>query len=115
MAQSRLKLGAYLRPHWRQATLGILALFVVNAVCLHPLLIRIIDKLQVTFSFDQVLSYGGTDHRLSSSDVGNPDGIPDHAIWGGGRQVIGPEAKDFSTLAEAGAVLFCSEHSWRLD
>ena len=60
MAQSRLqKLGAYLRPHWRQATLGVLALFIVNAVGVYiPLLIRdIIDTLQVTFSFDQVLRY----------------------------------------------------------
>jgi len=60
MAQSRLsKLGSYLRPHWRQATVGILALLVVNAVGVYiPLLIRnIIDRLQVTFSFDQVLRY----------------------------------------------------------
>ena len=60
MAQSRLrKLGAYLRPHWRQTTLGILALFIVNALGVYiPLLIRnIIDQLQITFSFDQVLRY----------------------------------------------------------
>ena len=60
MAQSRLsKLGSYLRPHWRQTTLGILALLLVNAVGVYiPLLIRnIIDRLQVTFSFDQVLRY----------------------------------------------------------
>ena len=60
MAQSRLqKLGLYLRPHWRPTTLGVLALFVVNAVGVYiPLLIRnIIDKLQVTFSFEQVLRY----------------------------------------------------------
>ena len=60
MAQSRLqKLGLYLRPHWRPTTLGVLALFVVNAVGVYiPLLIRnIIDKLQVTFSFEQVLHY----------------------------------------------------------
>ncbi|MDX2231404.1 MAG: ABC transporter ATP-binding protein [Leptolyngbyaceae cyanobacterium bins.349] len=60
MAQSRLrKLGGYLRPHWRAATLGILALFVVNLVGMYiPLLIRDgIDQLQVTFSFNQVLYY----------------------------------------------------------
>jgi len=79
------KLGAYLRPHWRQATLGILALFVVNALVYIPLLIRnIIDKLQITFSFDQVLSYVVLIAQLR--DVGNPDGIPDHPIWVG-RQV----------------------------
>lgn len=61
MAQrSRLaKLGSYLRPHWKQVTLGILALFIVNAVGVYiPLLIRnIIDRLQATFSFEQVLRY----------------------------------------------------------
>lgn len=60
MAQSRLaKLGSYLRPHWRQAGLGILALFLVNAVGVYiPLLIRnIIDTLQVTFSFNLVIEY----------------------------------------------------------
>jgi ATP-binding cassette subfamily B protein len=47
MAQSRLsKLGSYLRPYWRQTTLGIVALFVVNAVNVRiPLVIRsIIDN-----------------------------------------------------------------------
>lgn len=60
MAQSRLsKLLAYLRPHWRQTTLGILALLIVNAVGVYiPWLIgNIIDKLQITFSFEQVLRY----------------------------------------------------------
>jgi len=60
MAQSRLsKLGSYLRPYWRQTTLGIVALFVVNAVNVRiPLVIRsIIDNLKVTFSFNQVLQY----------------------------------------------------------
>ncbi|NCJ08496.1 ATP-binding cassette domain-containing protein [Synechococcales cyanobacterium C] len=55
-ARQRLLL-AYLRPHWRAVLLGVLALFVVNAVGTYlPLLIRqIIDDLQVTFVFDQVL------------------------------------------------------------
>jgi len=60
MAQSRLrKLGQYLRPHWNAAVLGVLALFVVNLLSVRiPLLIRdAIDKLQVTFSFDQVFYY----------------------------------------------------------
>lgn len=60
MAQSRLqKLGVYLRPHWVPATLGILALFVTNALGVYiPLQIREgIDQLQVTFSFNQVLYY----------------------------------------------------------
>jgi len=60
MAQSRLqKLGSYLRPHWRQTTLGILALLLVNAIGIYiPLLIRnIVDELQVTFSFERVLQY----------------------------------------------------------
>jgi ATP-binding cassette subfamily B protein len=60
MAQSRLrKLGSYLRPHWQQATLGIGALFFVNALGVYiPLQIRNgIDRLQVTFSFSQVMEY----------------------------------------------------------
>ena len=60
MAQSRLqKLGAYLRPHWKRTALGIFALLLVNALGVYiPLLIRnIINKLQVTFSFDQVWGY----------------------------------------------------------
>jgi ATP-binding cassette subfamily B protein len=60
MAQSRLqKLGSYLRPHWRQTTLGILALLIVNAVGVYiPWLIgNIVDKLRLTFSFEQVLRY----------------------------------------------------------
>ena len=60
MAQSRLqKLGQYLLPHWRPAVSGILALFVVNFLGVRiPLLIRdAIDKLQVTFSFDQIFHY----------------------------------------------------------
>lgn len=60
MAQSRLrKLGSYLRPHWRQATVGILALLIVNALGVYiPLLIsNIIDRLREAFSLDQVLRY----------------------------------------------------------
>lgn len=60
MAQSRLrKLAAYLRPHWREVALGILALFIVNLMGVYiPLLIRnSIDDLQKQFSFNQVLHY----------------------------------------------------------
>lgn len=60
MAQSRLsKLASYLRPHWRPTTLGILALLLVNALGVYiPLLIRnIINTLEVTFSFEQILRY----------------------------------------------------------
>ena len=60
MAHSRLqKLGQYLRPHWKAAVLGVLALFLVNLLSVRiPLQIRdAIDKLQVTFSFDQVFYY----------------------------------------------------------
>lgn len=60
MAQSRLrKLGGYLRPHWRGAALGVFALLIVNALGMYiPLLIRdAIDRLQVAFSFDQILYY----------------------------------------------------------
>ena len=53
------KLLSYLRPHWRQATIGILALLIVNALGVYiPLLIRnIINRLQAEFSFEQVLRY----------------------------------------------------------
>ncbi|MBW4580503.1 MAG: ABC transporter ATP-binding protein/permease [Tildeniella nuda ZEHNDER 1965/U140] len=60
MAQSRLrKLGQYLRPHWKAAVSGVLALFIVNFLGVRiPLQIRdAIDTLQVTFSFDQVFYY----------------------------------------------------------
>ncbi|MBW4443925.1 MAG: ABC transporter ATP-binding protein/permease [Plectolyngbya sp. WJT66-NPBG17] len=62
MARSRgqlQKLGAYLRPHWRDATLGVLALLVVNAIGIYiPLQIRdAVDTLGVAFSVDQILMY----------------------------------------------------------
>ncbi|MBF2026689.1 MAG: ABC transporter ATP-binding protein [Oscillatoriales cyanobacterium C42_A2020_001] len=60
MAQSRLrKLGEYLRPHWRISALGILALFIVNALGMYiPLLIRDgIDRLQIAFNYRQILYY----------------------------------------------------------
>ncbi len=59
MAQSRLKkLGAYLRPHWRMASLGVFALFVVNALGVFlPLQIRnAIDELGTTFEFNRILT-----------------------------------------------------------
>ena len=57
MANSRLqKLFAYLRPHATQASLGILALLIVNGVGVYiPLLIRdSIDELGITFSFERI-------------------------------------------------------------
>src|SRR5919202_5875810 len=57
MANSRLrKLLAYLRPHWREALLGIFALLVVNGIGVYiPLLIRdSIDQLRTAFSFEQI-------------------------------------------------------------
>ncbi|MBG1268607.1 ABC transporter ATP-binding protein [Nostoc sp. WHI] len=61
MAKSRriAKLIAYLRPHWREASLGILALFSVNALGVYiPWLIRDgIDKLSTTFDLNQILDY----------------------------------------------------------
>lgn len=57
MANSRLqKLQAYLRPHWRQASIGILSLLIVNCIGVYiPLLIRdSIDELRTAFNFDQV-------------------------------------------------------------
>ncbi|MBE9057173.1 ABC transporter ATP-binding protein [Sphaerospermopsis sp. LEGE 08334] len=61
MAQSRrlAKLGSYLRPHWRETALGIIALLSVNGLGVYiPLLIRSgVDTLSTTFSLDQVLRY----------------------------------------------------------
>ena len=57
MANSRLKrLAGYLRPYWREVTLGILALAVVNALGVYiPLLIGdTIDRLKSDFSFPAV-------------------------------------------------------------
>ncbi|MBW4452506.1 ABC transporter ATP-binding protein/permease [Nostoc sp. XA013] len=53
------KLSAYLRPHWREASLGILALFSVNALGVYiPWLIRGgVDKLSTTFNWDEILHY----------------------------------------------------------
>jgi ATP-binding cassette, subfamily B, multidrug efflux pump len=61
MAKSRrlAQLGAYLRPHWREATLGILALLSVNALGVYiPWLIRAcVDKISTKFSLNQVTHY----------------------------------------------------------
>lgn len=57
MANSRLqKLLTYLRPHRREAALGIFALFIVNGVGIYiPLLIRdSIDELRTALSFDRI-------------------------------------------------------------
>jgi ATP-binding cassette, subfamily B, multidrug efflux pump len=53
------KLFAYLRPHWRQASLGVFSLIVVNALAVYiPLLIRNgLDELQTTFSLSRVIFY----------------------------------------------------------
>ena len=61
MAESRRlqKLIAYLRPHWKNASWGVLSLLVVNAVGVYiPLLIRNgVDELQVAVKFDRILHY----------------------------------------------------------
>ncbi|ACC82521.1 ABC transporter ATP-binding protein [Nostoc punctiforme] len=61
MAKSRriAKLSAYLRPHWREASLGILALLSVNALGVYiPWLIRAgVDKLSTTFNWNEILHY----------------------------------------------------------
>ncbi|MBF2067594.1 MAG: ABC transporter ATP-binding protein [Calothrix sp. C42_A2020_038] len=59
MATSRrlAKLGAYLRPHWRDAGLGVLALLTVNGLGVYiPLLIRsTVDRLSSGFTINQVI------------------------------------------------------------
>lgn len=57
-SQQRLrKLASYLRPHWRQALLGILSLFVVNILGVYiPLLIsQAIDNLEVATKLDEFM------------------------------------------------------------
>ncbi|MDF5713128.1 MAG: ABC transporter ATP-binding protein [Rhizonema sp. NSF051] len=59
MAKSRqlAKLIAYLRPHWHEATLGFIALFVVNTVSTYiPWLIgTCVDELSIDFNLRQVI------------------------------------------------------------
>jgi ATP-binding cassette, subfamily B, multidrug efflux pump len=53
------RLFAYMRPHWRPASLGVLSLIIVNALAVYiPLLIRNgLDELQTTFSMSRVIFY----------------------------------------------------------
>ncbi|MEA5581040.1 ABC transporter ATP-binding protein [Nodularia harveyana UHCC-0300] len=53
------KLGAYLRPHWRETTLGIFALLSVNGLGVYiPWLIRsAVDELSDSFDFKDILYY----------------------------------------------------------
>ncbi|MBR8838384.1 MAG: ABC transporter ATP-binding protein [Stigonema ocellatum SAG 48.90 = DSM 106950] len=63
------KFGAYLRPHWREATLGIIALLMVNGLGVYiPWLIRAsIDTLSTNFSLNQVIHYVVLIFSLSSA------------------------------------------------
>lgn len=71
MAQSRrlAKLGTYLRPHWQDTALGIIALLSVNGLGVYiPLLIRSgVDTLSTTFSLNQVIRYAVIIISLSSA------------------------------------------------
>lgn len=53
------RLAAYLKPHWQQVSLGLVALLVVNAIGVSiPLIIGyIVDELTVTFTFSRLLRY----------------------------------------------------------
>ena len=69
MARSHLqKLGTYLKPHWRQAALGVGALLLVNLLGVGiPLIIRDgIDRLRVSLSFGQISQYVGVVLLLAS-------------------------------------------------
>ncbi|MEO3705205.1 ABC transporter ATP-binding protein [Trichormus azollae] len=71
MAQSRrlAKLGTYLRPHWQDTALGIIALLSVNGLGVYiPLLIRSgVGTLSTTFSLNQVIRYAVIIISLSSA------------------------------------------------
>ncbi len=61
MAQSSkfVRLATYLRPHWQQVGLGLVALLVVNAIGVSiPLIIGyVVDELTVSFTMSRVLRY----------------------------------------------------------
>jgi ATP-binding cassette subfamily B protein len=63
------KIGNYLRPHWRETVLGIIALFVVNGLGVYiPLLIRSgVDTLSTSFSFNEIIRYAVIIALLSSA------------------------------------------------
>ncbi|MBV6622281.1 MAG: ABC transporter ATP-binding protein [Rivularia sp. (in: Bacteria)] len=71
MSQSRrfVKLVAYLRPHWRATTLGIVALLVVNGLGVYiPSLIGdCVKKLSENFEYGQIIRYSILIISLSSS------------------------------------------------
>jgi ATP-binding cassette subfamily B multidrug efflux pump len=71
MAQSRrlAKIGNYLRPHWQQTALGIIALLSVNGLGVYiPLLIRSgVEKLSKNFSLNQIINYAVIIILLSSA------------------------------------------------
>lgn len=52
-----VRLASYLKPHWKEVSLGLLALLVVNAIGVTiPLTIgRIVDELTVAFTMEQVV------------------------------------------------------------
>lgn len=52
------QLGAYLRPHWKPVLLGILALFVVNAIGVYifKLIGNTIDSLRAAFDFGELVN-----------------------------------------------------------
>ncbi|BAZ89459.1 ABC transporter-like protein [Raphidiopsis curvata NIES-932] len=71
MVKSRrlAQLGNYLRPHWKETLLGIVALLSVNGLGVYiPLLIRSgVSTLSTTFSFNQILYYALVIILLSSA------------------------------------------------
>ncbi|MEO1560913.1 MAG: ABC transporter transmembrane domain-containing protein, partial [Cyanobacteria bacterium J06632_19] len=71
MSQSRrfVKLVAYLRPHWRATTLGIVALLIVNGLGSYiPFLIGdCVNKLSENFDYGQIIRYSILIISLTSS------------------------------------------------
>ncbi|MGF1536180.1 MAG: ABC transporter ATP-binding protein [Elainellaceae cyanobacterium] len=89
MTQSTLKtLGSYVRPYWHKTALGVVALLVVNGLGAYiPQIIRNgIDRLEVTFSFDQILQAAVTVIVMSSLMWGVRM-VSRTLIFGVGRQV----------------------------
>ncbi|MEO0969808.1 MAG: ABC transporter ATP-binding protein, partial [Cyanobacteria bacterium J06639_18] len=71
MAKSRrlATLGTYLRPHWQETALGIVALLAVNGLGVYiPLLIRnCVNKLSSDFNLEEIFNYVAIIALLSSA------------------------------------------------
>lgn len=91
MVKSRrlAQLGNYLRPHWKETLLGIIALLSVNGLGVYiPLLIRSgVATLSTTFSSKQISILCGSYYSAQFRHVDDAHGLPhlDFWCWPSGR------------------------------